>query len=228
MIKSAGRGQIMPFFLGASLPGRLSAARTSGRTLDVADQMPGDDDATRTRLAAEAPVALRDLLVAVYDDLHRVAHRMLADEATGHTLSTTALVHEAYLRLAGGQAGWNDRSHFFALASRTMRHILVDYARRHTAARRGGSSQRPIALDDIADAGALAVPVRSAELVALDDALTRLASEDERLAQVVECRFFGGLTEAETAEALGLSVRSVARDWHLARGWLLRELQSDG
>jgi RNA polymerase sigma factor (TIGR02999 family) len=222
MIKRVDSGQIMPH-----APGTLDP-RASGSTLDAPNRMSENDEATRDRLAAEAPIALRELLVAVYDDLHRVAHRLLADEATGHTLSTTALVHEAYLRLAGGSVAWNDRAHFFAIASRTMRHILVDYARRHSAVRRGGPAQRPIGLDEIDAMATIAVPIRSDELLALDEALTRLAEEDARLAQVVECRFFGGLTEPEIAEALGMSVRSVARDWHLARGWLHRELRGDG
>jgi RNA polymerase sigma factor (TIGR02999 family) len=168
------------------------------------------------------------LLRLVYSELRRIAHRQLAAEPTGHTLSTTALVHEAYLRFAREEhAEWSNRGQFFAVASRTMRRVLVDYARRHWAQRRGGAVQHAIPLDQADDAGALAVASRADDLIALDEALERLAIVDERLGRVVECRFFGGLTEAETAEALGISQRTVARDWLMARGWLYRELQND-
>jgi RNA polymerase sigma factor (TIGR02999 family) len=168
------------------------------------------------------------LLRLVYSELRRIAHRQLAAEPTGHTLSTTALVHEAYLRFAREEhAEWSNRGQFFAVASRTMRRVLVDYARRHWAQRRGGAVQQTIPLDQADDAGALAVASRADDLLALDEALERLAIVDERLGRVVECRFFGGLTEAETAEALGISQRTVTRDWLMARGWLYRELQND-
>ena len=176
-----------------------------------------------------APEAMDQLLPLVYADLRRIAHRQLAAEATGHTLCTTALVHEAYLRLADQtRAQWVDRAQFFAVAARTMRRVLVDYARRHWAKRRGGGAhRRPVTLDGADDAGALAVAERADELLALDEALERLAAVDERLARVVECRFFAGLTEAEAAEALGVSQRTVARDWLMAKGWLYRELRDD-
>ena len=175
-----------------------------------------------------APEAMDHLLPLVYADLRRIAHRQLAAEPAGHTLCTTALVHEAYLRLsAQTHAQWVGRAQFFAVAARTMRRILVDYARRHWAARRGGAGRRPVALDEADDAGALAVAERAGELLALDEALERLGALDERLARMVECRFFAGLTEAETAEALGVSTRTVARDWLMAKGWLYRELRDD-
>lgn len=175
-------------------------------------------------LCEDAPAGTDRLLPLVYGELRRIAHRQLAGESVGHTLSTTALVHEAYLRLAGQRTPWGDRAHFFALAARAMRRILVDYARRHSALRRGAGGQ-PLALDVAEDAGLLAGRQRAEELLALDEALARLAQLDPRLARVVECRFFGGLSEVETAEALGLSQRTVSRSWTLARGWLFAELR---
>jgi len=173
--------------------------------------------------------ALQRLMPLVYGELRKVAHRQLGAEQAGHTLNTTALVHEAYLKLVDQtRAEWTDRAQFFAVAARSMRRILVDYARRHRALRRGGA-QRPLALDalDEADAGSIAAAERADELVELDEALQRLASLDERLSRVVECRFFAGLTEAETAEVLGVTPRTVARDWVKARGWLYQELRQD-
>jgi RNA polymerase sigma factor (TIGR02999 family) len=167
------------------------------------------------------------LMPLVYDQLRRMAHRQLAAERTGHTLSTTALVHEAYLKLVDQtRAQWQDRAHFFAIAAQAMRRILVDYARRHRAARRGGqdgSPPRPVSLDEVE----LPVAERADALLAIGDAVDRLAEFHARLAQVVECRFFAGLTEAETAAALGVSQRTVAREWALAKGWLYQELRSE-
>lgn len=171
-----------------------------------------------------------DLMPRVYDELRRIAHRQLRAEPAGHTLSTTAVVHEAYLRLTDqNQSVWADRAQFFALAARTMRRILIDYARRHRASRRGGPGKAKVAFDDLERDGApeLAVAERADWLLALDEALARLALLDERLARIVECRFFAGLAEDETAEALGVSVRTVSRDWRVARGWLHQELRDD-
>lgn len=157
----------------------------------------------------------------VYDELRRLARRQLRREADGHTLSTTALVHEAYLRLAHQTQGrWHDRAHFLAIAATAMRRILVDHARRHHAAKRGGAARR-VPLESL---DALAIDERAEILVALDAALAHLASLDPRQARVVECRFFGGLTEEETAEALGIGLRTVKRDWAKARSWLYQEL----
>jgi RNA polymerase sigma factor (TIGR02999 family) len=201
----------------------------------------GPQDRHASQEITEALVALRDhapgarqdvldrLAPLVYGELRKVAHRQLGAERAGHTLSTTALVHEAYLRLVDQtRAEWTDRAHFFAVAARAMRRILVDYARRHRALRRGGG-WRPLSLESLADgdAGAMAAAERADELMALDEALERLAALDERLSRVVECRFFAGLTEAETAEVLGVTPRTVARDWVKARGWLHRELRGD-
>ena len=186
--------------------------------------------ALRTAPPGGASDALDRLVPLVYRELRRMAHRQLAAERAGHTLSTTALVHEAYPKLADqARVGWQDRGHFFAVAARAMRRILVDHARRHRALRRGGERAR-VSLSALgeADAGAIAAAARADEIVALDDALARLALLDERLARVVECRFFAGLTDAETAAVLGVTPRTVGRDWVKARGWLYRELRADG
>ncbi|HSL70839.1 MAG TPA: ECF-type sigma factor [Longimicrobiales bacterium] len=178
-------------------------------------------------LRSGAPDAMSRLMPLVYDELHRIAHRQLRSEAAGHTLSTTALVHEAYLRLVDQtRAQWQDRAQFFAVAARAMRRVLVDYARRHAAARRGGEQGVPakrVSLD------AIDIPVaeRAGVIIALDNALARLTDIDARLAQIVELRFFGGLTEAETAAALDVSQRTVAREWVTAKGWLYQELSGD-
>ena len=187
-----------------------------------------DLDAALSMLRRGAPDAWDSLLPAVYGELRRVAHRQLAGEAVGHTLCTTALVHETYLKLKDqGRAQWLDREQFFAIAARVMRRVLVDYARRHWAQRRGGLRRRPVAIDEAEEAGLLATPERAAELLALDEALERLAAMDPRLGLVVDCRFFGGLSEAETARVLGVSERTVSRDWSIARGWLYGELRQD-
>jgi RNA polymerase sigma factor (TIGR02999 family) len=177
-------------------------------------------------LASGAPGAGDQLADLVYDPLRAIAHRQLQSERTGHTLQTTGLVHEAYLRLVDQQqAEWGDRAQFFAIAARVMRRILVDYARKHRAARRGGA-YRLVSLDD-PDAGAIAAAERADELIALDEALDRLEQLDPRASKVVECRFFGGLTEIETGEVLGIAPRTVAREWVKARGWLYQELRPD-
>lgn len=152
----------------------------------------------------------------VYSDLRRLAHRQLAGRGRGdHTLDTTGLVHECYLRLAGAERSVNDRGHFFALAARVMRQVICDYARERMAQKRG-AGERGIPLEDVE----VAEVKQAMQLIELDDLLTRLMEENERQARVVECRFFAGLTEAETAEALGISERSVQRDWSEARTWL--------
>lgn len=181
-------------------------------------------------LRRSVPEGMEQLIPLVYGELRRVAHWQLAGEPVGHTLSTTALVHEAYLRLADQtRTEWTNRGQFFGLAARAMRRVLVDYARRHGAAQRGGPGQRSVSLGDAEHDGAeaMAVAARGDELLALDEALDRLSVVDARLARVVECRFFGGLTEVETAEVLGVSQRTVASDWLMAKGWLYRALRSD-
>jgi len=167
--------------------------------------------------------ALDRLIPLVYDELRGIAARRMSAERNGHTLTTTALVHEAYLELAGlDRIQWKNRAQFFAIAARLMRRILVDHAVRRDAEKRGGG-RTPVTLDRVA--GALAVvPETDADMVALDEALQRLEAEDERLARVVECRFFGGMTIEETGAALDVSPATVKRDWTLARAWLNREL----
>ena len=159
------------------------------------------------------------LMPLVYDELHRLAHRYMSGERSGHTLQTTALVDEAYLRLVNQKAHWQNRSHFFAIAAEVMRRILVDYARQRLYAKRGGSAKR-VELDE----AMLMARERSTELIALDDALKRLAGFDERKRRVVELRFFGGLSVEETADVLKVSVNTVKRDWSTARAWLFKEV----
>ncbi len=168
--------------------------------------------------------ALADLMPLVHTELRRLARRQMGRERPDHTLQTTALVNEAYLRLIDlSRVQWQDRAHFFAMAARLMRRILVDYARSHRSQKRGGAQEK-VVLDE-----ALAVSTApDADLVALDDALQRLTAVDARKGQVVEMRFFGGLTVEETAEALNVSPDTVMRDWRLAKLWLLRELGRDG
>jgi RNA polymerase sigma factor (TIGR02999 family) len=166
--------------------------------------------------------ALDRLYPLVYGELHQRAHGQLARFRPGDTLSTTALVHEAYLKLTGaaGQS-FQDRVHFFSVASRAMRQILLDYARRAIAAKRGGG--QAVSLDPAGTPD----PGRPEELVALDEALDRLAAADERLARIVELRFFGGLSVEETAEAVGSSPRTVKRDWRKARAFLYQALRDE-
>lgn len=164
--------------------------------------------------------AFERLMPLVHDELRRLAHREMARERPGHTLQTTALVNEAYLRLIdASRVRWQDRAHFFAMSARLMRRILVDHARARDAHKRGGDVRR-VSLDDAIPLA----PERGADLAALDDALQALAAVDERKSRVVELRYFGGLSVEETAEALGVSPETVMRDWKMARAWLLREL----
>jgi RNA polymerase sigma-70 factor (ECF subfamily) len=164
--------------------------------------------------------AVDKLMPLVYEELRRMAKRHMDRQNPGHTLQTTALIHEAYLRLVDQkEMRWQNRAHFFAVAARAMRHILVDYARARHAAKRGGEA-RLVSLDE----AEVASDKRAADLVALDDALESLAAVDLRKCQVVELRHFGGLSVDETAEVLKVSAETVARDWRLARTWLLREL----
>ena len=165
-----------------------------------------------------------ELAPVVYDELREHAARALARERANHTLQPTALVHEAFLALADGtQVDWRGRTHFFAVAARCMRRLLVDHARRHNAARHGGG--RVQALIDEHDVPALGRPIDALEF---DEVLSRLTTRAPQGAQVVELRFFGGLTEPETAMALGISERTVRREWKTARAWLRAELAEDG
>lgn len=178
--------------------------------------MPGDITAILLEVRAGDRGALDRLFPLVYDELRAVAGRRLGAERTDHTLNTTALVHETYIKLVDQtRAVWRDRVHFFAVAASAMRCILVDHARRHATAKRG-SGRRRVPLD----AASLSLYERAETLIELDDALDRLSRLDRRLGQVVECRFFGGLTEEETAAALDVTSRTVRRDWVKARGLL--------
>lgn len=164
--------------------------------------------------------ALEKLTPLVYRELHRVAHRRMAGERSGHTLQTTALVNEVYVRLVDcGQIDWQDRAHFFAVSSQLMRRILVDFARSRGYQKRGGGGV-PVCFDEVAEVCNEPNP----NLVALDDALQELARVDSRKSKTVELRFFGGLSIEETAEVLRVSRETVVRDWRLARAWLLREM----
>jgi RNA polymerase sigma factor (TIGR02999 family) len=165
--------------------------------------------------------ALDALLPLVYDDLRRQARRYMRAQPSGHTLQTTALVHEAYLRLFGQSAvEWKGRAHFFGVAAKAMRSILVDHARARIAAKRGGAS-RAVTLED---AGGIAGPQVGVDVLALHDALERLAEVDGRKSQLVELRYFGGLGIDEAAAVLGVSPATVKREWTTARAWLRREL----
>ena len=166
--------------------------------------------------------ALEKLVPLVYEELHRLAHRYISRERPGNTLQTTALAHEAYLRLVDAQGvQWHNRAHFFAVAAQTMRRILVDLARaRHNLKHGGGARQ--VSLDEVL----VASPVRGVDMLALDEALERLAALNPRQSQVVELRYFGGLTNEEVAEVIKISPRTVRSDWSLARAWLYRELRT--
>ena len=170
--------------------------------------------------------ALDRLTPLLYDELRHLAHRYMRHERAGHTLQATALANEAYLRLVDVKGvDWQDRVHFLAVASRVMRRILIDAARTRASAKRGGAMARvdhatPVDFDQLPAAGS----DRGAELCALDDALDSLSRLDPRRAQVIELRFFGGLSVEETAEVLEVSPQTVMRDWRLARAWLAREL----
>ena len=166
------------------------------------------------------PAALEKLMPLVHDELRRLAHHYMGGERAGHVLQTTALVNEAYLRLVdSSRVEWQNRAHFFAVSAQLMRRVLVDFARTRNYQKRGRGALQ-VSLDE-ALAGSTE---RRADLVALDDALTALASTDERASRVVELRFFGGLTSEETAEVLKVSLKTVKRDWEYAKAWLLREL----
>lgn len=182
-------------------------------------------DAPITRLLQRAEdgdaSALDAVVEALYDDLRQLAHRRLEAEQVGHTLNTTAVVHEAYLRISASQSGFVDRGHFFAVTSRVMRHVLVDYARARSAGKRGGELQQVTlsGSESSRDPDVL-------EVLELEDALTRLEAYDERLVRLVECRFFGGLSMDETAAALGISSRTATRDWRRAQAYLYDLLRS--
>jgi len=187
--------------------------------------MPGNVPGEITRLLGQWSggdhAALDELTPIVYDELRRMAHRHMAHERPGHTLQATELVDEVYLKLKDARAGaWQNRAQFFAVAAQMMRFILVDYARRHARAKRGGGDQR-VTLDE----AMLVSEAKSDEMLALDEALQKLEQFDKRKSQIATMRFFAGLTIEETAEALSVSAETVMRDWRLARAWLQNELE---
>ena len=165
-------------------------------------------------------LALQQLTPMVYAELHRMARHYMARERDGHTLQTTALINEVYLRLVNvKEVRWQDRAHFFAISAQLMRRILTDFARSHGYQKRGSNAPH-VSLDE----ACLASPEPGVDLVALEQALSRLGETDARKSKVVELRFFGGMTVDETAEVLQISAETVMRDWSVARAWLLREL----
>lgn len=173
------------------------------------------------QLGSRGPAAIDRLMSILYDELRRIARRQMRGERSDHTLETTALVHEAYVKLVGlDRVSWQNRAHFLAVASRAMRRVLVDHAVTRRAQKRGGVRHK-VSLDGV-DPGQ-AQPVET--LVAIDTALHRLEQIDARLSQVVECRYFGGMSVEEAAEALQVSPATIKRDWSVARAWLNRELQ---
>jgi RNA polymerase sigma factor (TIGR02999 family) len=168
--------------------------------------------------------ALDELYPLVYDELHRLARRYMSRERKGHTLQTTALINEAYVRLVDQKnVHWANRSHFFAISAQIMRRILIDHARRHAYAKRGGGA-RQVSLEE----AATVVPNKSEELLRLDEALKSLAEMDPRRSQVVELRYFGGLNNEEIAGVLHISENPVTRDWNMARAWLYQQLTGSG
>ncbi|MEZ5318536.1 MAG: ECF-type sigma factor [Vicinamibacterales bacterium] len=181
---------------------------------------PGHVTRILQRSAAGDRAALDEIFPLVYQELRRLARRQLAGQPAGRTLTTTVLIHEAYLRLVDQrEARFEDRAHFYAYAARVMRTVLVDAARARGARKRGGD-RTPVELDE----RHLSVDAQADLILAVDQALGRLAAEDERLARLVECRFFGGMTDEDVAQALGVTDRTVRRDWIKARTWLFAQL----
>lgn len=167
--------------------------------------------------------ALDELYPLVYDELHRLARRYMSRERKDHTLQTTALINEAYVRLVDQKnVNWANRSHFFAISAQIMRRILIDHARRHTYAKRGGGAQQ-VSLEEVA----AITPDQGRELMRLDEALKSLAERDPRRSQVVELRYFGGLNNEEIAGVLHVSENTVTRDWNMARAWLYQQLSEN-
>lgn len=183
------------------------------------EPVPGDVTQLLKAMHAGDPAAADRLLPLVYAELHRLAKAYMRRERPDHTLQATALINEAYLRLAGEDIDWNNRAHFIGLAAHVMRQVLVDYARQHNAERRAGGLQRVEMHDDLAIS-----PDRLDEIASIDQALTRLAAHNPRQARVVELRYFGGLSVEQIAAILQVAPRSVKRDWSLARIFLAREL----
>jgi RNA polymerase sigma-70 factor, ECF subfamily len=185
-------------------------------------ETPADVTALLSELTKGNPEAGTKLIPLVYDELRRLANGYMRRERTGHTLQATALVHEAYLKLLDQRSvDWQNRAHFFGIAAQVMRRVLIDHARGHVREKRGGGAEA-VPLDE----ALVFSPERSEEFLELDSALEKLAALDPRQAKVVEMRFFGGLTVEETAEVLGISPKTVKRDWTVAKAWLHGELKT--
>lgn len=198
----------------------LLASAVAGRLVAAMSSTPEDVTTLLIRMRQGDRAAEEQVIPLIYGTLHKLAANCMRQERADHTLQPTALVHETYLRLLGrGPDEWKCRSHFFVVAAQTMRRVLVDHARAHVAGKRGGLQKR-VELDD----RLLYAEDHPAELLAVDEALQRLAAIDERQARVVELRFFGGLSVAETAEILDVSDKTVKRDWAMARAWLHGEI----
>jgi len=181
----------------------------------------GDVTALLGQLPADNQDVAGQLVPLIYDELPRIAGAHIRRERAGHTLQATAVVHEAYLRLAGErEIQWQNRAHFFAIAARAMRQVLLDYARQRHAGKRGGEGAQKVEID----VGLLAGENRIEDIVALDEVVTRLSALDQQRGRIVELRFFAGLSVEETAEAMGISDSTVKREWRLAKAWLHREL----
>jgi len=203
--------------------GLLAISSTPGREEDMTTHSPEEVTGLLAAWSHGDQAALDKLTPLVYEELRRLAHHYMSRERPDHTLQTTALVNEAYLRLAA-QKGvhWQNRAHFFAVSAQVMRHILIDHARGHAYAKRGGDLQR-VSLDE----AAVMSLERAADLLALDDALNNLAALDPRKSRVVELRYFGGLSVEEIAEVLKLSPITVRREWRSAKAWLYKAVTSD-
>jgi RNA polymerase sigma factor (TIGR02999 family) len=188
---------------------------------EAGGRMTGDVTRLLGQLRAGNQDVADQLVPLIYDELRRIAGAQMRRERAGHTLQATAVVHEAYMRLAGEQEiQWQNRAHFFGIAARTMRRVLLDYARQHHAVRRGGEGARKVDID----AELLIADDRLEDVVALDEVLARLTEMDPEQGRIVELRFFAGLNVEETAEVMGISPRTVKREWRLAKAWLDREL----
>lgn len=196
--------------------------RPRGSTKSVSEPPASDATEILQRWSAGDPDAPARLMPLVYEELRRLARQYLQQERSGHTLQPTALVHEAYLRLVDqSRVQWRSRAQFFGVAAQLMRRILLDHARAHLAAKRGGQAEH-ISLDELE----ISPQTRAADLLALDDALHALAAVDARKSRIVELRFFGGLSIDETAEAIGINSATVRRDWTFAKAWLHREIKN--
>jgi len=192
--------------------------------MSLTEQPANDVTQLLKRYSNDDQEALAELIPKIYDELRRLASSYLRSERVDHTLQTTALVHEAYLRLVDQrQVEWNNRNHFFGVAAQMMRRILVDHARKHVSLKRGGSLER-ISLEQVA----VFSRERPRELIAVDELLTRLASLDPQGSRIVELRFFAGLSLEETAKVTGLSPAKVRREWGVAKAWFTREMSKSG